>query len=107
MKESGLYKYSTGDISASDAAYEIQALKIPGYSNPSVSEVMLWSRAVGYGLIPDLQTEEEDEADAERIFKKCKNPTSSRWSMLRLRVNGATDGDRTHDILDHNQALYR
>ena len=45
-----LKAYSQGQITAENAAWEIQQLKIDGFLNPSVSEVIIWSRNAGYGI---------------------------------------------------------
>lgn len=66
-----LKQYAVGDISAADAAYDIQQLKIPGYENPSASEVVLWSKAAGFGI--PTPSAEEAKAEAEAILKKTKN----------------------------------
>lgn len=52
-----LQRYAASEVSAADAAYEIQELKIPGFGFPSASEVILWSKAAGFGI--------PDESDAE------------------------------------------
>lgn len=63
-----LKKYSEGGISAMDAAYEIQQLKIPGFEDPSASEVILWAKMAGYGI--PSPSKEEAEAEAAEIIKK-------------------------------------
>ncbi len=62
-----LKKYSDGDISASNAAYEIYEMKIPGYEDPSASEVILWAKMAGYGI--PTPSEEEAKAQAAEILK--------------------------------------
>jgi hypothetical protein len=52
-----LERYAAGQVSAYDAACEIQDLKIPGYHDPSASEVVLWARMAGFGI--PTPTEEE------------------------------------------------
>ena len=54
-----------------NAAYEIQTLNIPGYDDPSITEVVLWSKAVGYG-IPMQISEEEAEKEAEEIIRRLE-----------------------------------
>jgi hypothetical protein len=63
-----LKAYSEGQITAENAAWEIQRLNINGYLNPSVSEVILWSRNAGYGIPnpPDAEV----AAQVEKAWKK-------------------------------------
>lgn len=63
-----LKKYSEGNISAYDAACEIQDLKIPGFEDPSASEVVIWSQMAGFGI--PTPSEEEAQAEADAILKK-------------------------------------
>lgn len=63
-----LRRYSAGRISAPDAAFEIQALGLPGFDDPSASEVILWTRAADLRL--PGPTQEEAEAEAEALRKK-------------------------------------
>jgi hypothetical protein len=63
-----LRKYADGQISAYDAACEIQDMRIPGYDDPSASEVILWAVAVGYGI--PAPSEEEAREEATRILEK-------------------------------------
>lgn len=63
-----LREYSAGRISAPNAAFEIQALGLLGYDDPSASEVILWTRAAGLRL--PGPTKEEAEAEAEALRKK-------------------------------------
>jgi len=65
-----LEQYAAGDISASDAAYDIQQLKIPGYEDPSASEVIIWSRMAGFGIPTPSEAEAKEEAD--RALRKNK-----------------------------------
>jgi hypothetical protein len=65
--------YAAGEVSASNAAYDIQVMGIPGYEDPSASEVVLWSKMVGYGI--PTASRESAEADAERIVQKLSKPT--------------------------------
>lgn len=51
-----LKEYSLGHLTAERVAWEIQQLKVKGVENPSVSEVILWSRQLGYG-VPDPSDE--------------------------------------------------
>ncbi len=63
-----LKQYSEGNISAMNAAYEIQQLKIAGFEDPSASEVIIWARMAGYGI--PTPSEEEARAQAAEILKK-------------------------------------
>ncbi|MDE1154032.1 MAG: hypothetical protein PW788_15985 [Micavibrio sp.] len=65
-----LEQYAAGDLSAADAAYDIQQLKIPGYEGPSASEVIIWSRMAGFGI--PAPTAEEAKAEADRALRKGK-----------------------------------
>ncbi len=60
--------YSLGQITAENAAWEIQRMNIDGFPNPSVSEVIIWSRNAGYG-IPN-PPDEEVAAQVEKAWKK-------------------------------------
>lgn len=42
--------YAAGDISATDAAYDVQALGLPDFENSSASEIIPWPKATGYGI---------------------------------------------------------
>lgn len=61
-----LREYSAGHISASNAAFEVQALGLLGFDDPSASEVILWTRAAGLPLPAPTQEEAEAEAAALR-----------------------------------------
>jgi hypothetical protein len=63
-----LKKYSEGNISASSAADEIYEMKIPGYEDPSASEVILWAKMAGFGI--PSPSEEEAKAEAAALLKK-------------------------------------
>ena len=63
-----LQRYAAGELSAYDAACEIQELGIPGYHDPSASEVVLWSKAAGFGI--PTPTEEAAQAEAAAILDK-------------------------------------
>jgi hypothetical protein len=63
-----LKKYSEGDISASNAAYEIYEMKIPGFEDPSASEVIIWAKMAGYGI--PTPSEEDAKAEAAEFLKK-------------------------------------
>jgi hypothetical protein len=63
-----LKKYSEGNISAYNAACEIQEMNIPGFNDPSASEVVLWARMAGFGI--PTPTEEEARAEAAEILNK-------------------------------------
>jgi hypothetical protein len=69
-----LRKYAAGQISAYNAACEIQDLKIPGYDDPSASEVVLWAVAAGYGI--PAPSEEEAQEEAARILEKFNRKPS-------------------------------
>jgi len=45
-----LKAYAAGDLAAADAAYELQALALPGFENPSASEIIIWSKEAGFGI---------------------------------------------------------
>ena len=62
-----LKKYSEGRISAYDAACEIQDLGIPGFQDPSASEVVLWAKMTGFGIpTPSLEDAEKEAAEILR-----------------------------------------
>lgn len=63
-----LERYSRGEVSACDAACEIQDLGIPGFEDPSASEVVLWSRMAGFGI--PTPSEEEAHREAEEILRR-------------------------------------
>lgn len=63
-----LLRYSRGEVSAYDAACEIQELGLAGYQDPSASEVVLWSKAVGFGI--PSPPEEEARAQADEILRR-------------------------------------
>jgi hypothetical protein len=63
-----LKKYSEGDMSAADAAYDIQALRIPGFENPSASEVIIWSKDAGFGI--PTPSDEEVQEQVARILAR-------------------------------------
>ncbi len=63
-----LRRYARGEISAANAAYEIQELGLPGFEDPSASEVILWAIAAGFGI--PSSSREEAEAEAERIVRR-------------------------------------
>lgn len=72
-----LKRYADGQVSAYDAACEIQDLGIPGYHDPSASEVVHWSKMTGFGI--PAPTEEEAQQEAAEILarlnaKKRDNP---------------------------------
>jgi hypothetical protein len=65
-----LRKYSAGDISAYDAACEIQDLGLPGLDDPSAGDVVAWIREAGLSLpAPSL---EEAEAEARDILARMR-----------------------------------
>jgi hypothetical protein len=61
-----LRRYAAGKVSAYDAACEIQDLGLPGYHDPSASEVVFWAKQTGIGI--PTPTEEEARAEAEAIL---------------------------------------
>lgn len=63
-----LRRYAAGAVSAYDAACEIQELGLPGYPDPSASEVVLWARSSGIGI--PTPSEEEARAEADAILKR-------------------------------------
>jgi hypothetical protein len=63
-----LKAYSQRHITAENAAWEIQQMNVDGFLNPSVSEVIVWSRNAGYG-IPN-PPDEEVAAQVEKAWKK-------------------------------------
>ena len=63
-----LERYARGDVSAYDAACEVQELGLPGYDDPSASEVILWSRAAGFGI--PAPSEEEARREAEEVLRR-------------------------------------
>lgn len=63
-----LKRYSEGKVSAYDAACEIQDLGIPGFDDPSASEVVLWAKMSGYGI--PSPTREEAEREAAEILRR-------------------------------------
>lgn len=66
-----LKKYAQGQISAMTAADEIQELRLPGYEDPSASEVILWSKIAGFGI--PAPTREEAEKEARKLLEKRKS----------------------------------
>ena len=63
-----LKAYSQGQITAENAAWEIQQMNTDGFLNPSVSEVIIWSRNAGYG-IPN-PPDSEVAAQVEKAWKR-------------------------------------
>lgn len=59
-----LERYSRGEVSAYDAACDIQELGIPGFEDPSASEVVLWAKMAGFGIPTPGEDEAQAEADA-------------------------------------------
>jgi hypothetical protein len=66
-----LERYSRGAVSAADAAWEIQALNIPGCEDPSASEVILWSQMAGFGI--PTPTREEAEREADELLERQRD----------------------------------
>ena len=65
-----LKAYAAGDIGAADAAFEIQALGLPGFENPSASEIIIWAKAAGFGI--PTPTRDEAREEAARIIARRK-----------------------------------
>lgn len=65
-----LKAYSQGQVSAANAAFDIQARGIPGLEDPSASEVILWSKMAGFG-IPD-PGEEAAQAEAAALAARLR-----------------------------------
>ena len=63
-----LERYSRGEVSAYDAACDIQDLGEPGFHDPSASEVIHWARMIGLG--PPIPDEAEARAEADRILDR-------------------------------------
>jgi hypothetical protein len=63
-----LARYARGEVSAYDAACEIQDLGLPGYHDPSASEVVLWAKQTGHGI--PSPSEAEARAEADRILER-------------------------------------
>ncbi|MDI1227175.1 MAG: hypothetical protein PSY14_05790 [bacterium] len=63
-----LKQYSEGSISATNAAYEIQQMKIAGFEDPSASEVIIWAKMAGYGI--PSPSEDEAKAEAAELLRK-------------------------------------
>jgi hypothetical protein len=61
-----LDRYSRGEVSAYDAACDIQDLGIHGLDDPSAGDVVYWAWEAGLG--PPIPSEEEARAEAERII---------------------------------------
>jgi hypothetical protein len=61
-------RYSRGEVSAYDAACDIQDLSVPGFEDPSASEVVLWAKMAGFGI--PTPSEEEARAEAEAILAR-------------------------------------
>lgn len=69
-----LLRYSRGEVSAYDAACDIQELGVPGFEDPSASEVVLWAKLAGFGI--PAPTEEEARAEADAILACLSRPPS-------------------------------
>ena len=65
-----LKQYAAGEISAMNAADNIQQLGLPGYEDPSASEVVLWSKAAGFGI--PCPSEAEAQAEANAVLARLK-----------------------------------
>ena len=66
-----LKRYSEGKISAYNAACEIQDMNIPGFHDPSASEVVIWAKMAGYGI--PTPSREAAEKEANEILKKLSD----------------------------------
>jgi hypothetical protein len=66
-----LRRYSRGQVSAYNAATEIQELGLPGLGDVSAADVVVWARQVGFGT-PRV-SREEAEAEAEAILRKRRS----------------------------------
>ncbi len=66
-----LKAYSQGQVSAANAAFDIQARGIPGLEDPSASEVILWSKMAGFG-IPDLESDAVDAASLSEKWREIR-----------------------------------
>lgn len=67
-----LRRWAAGEVSAYDAACEIQDLGLPGYHDPSAGDVVAWSRAAGFGI--PSPTEAEAHAEALEILRRLARP---------------------------------
>lgn len=65
-----LQRYSRGEVSAYDAACDIQSLGIPGFEDPSASEVVLWAKMVGFGI--PTPSEEDAHAEAQAVLARSE-----------------------------------
>lgn len=65
-----LRRYAAGEVSAYNAACEIQDLGLPEYPDPSAGDVVVWSRAAGFGI--PTPSEEEAQAEAQFILKRLR-----------------------------------
>ena len=66
-----LRRYSEGQVSAYDAACEIQDLGLPGFPDPSAGDVVVWARAAGFGI--PTPTEEDARAEAAEILRRMED----------------------------------
>jgi hypothetical protein len=71
-----LRRYAAGQVSAYDAACEIQDLTLPGYHDPSASEVVLWAKMAGFGI--PTPTEEEAHQEAAEILERLNAPKAAK-----------------------------
>lgn len=71
-----LKRYSRGEIGAANAAFEIQAMGLPGFDDPSASEVILWSISAGFGI--PSPTHEEATAEADQILRRRREGGADR-----------------------------
>jgi len=67
-----LREYAAGNISALNAAYEIQQRNLPGREFPSPSEVILWSREAGLGI--PVPSDEDVEREVAAILGRKTEP---------------------------------
>lgn len=66
-----LERYGRGEVSAYDAACDVQDLGIPGLHDPTAGDVVHWARESGLG--PPSPTEEEARAEADTILARMRD----------------------------------
>jgi hypothetical protein len=71
-----LRRYAAGEVSAYNAACEIQDLGLPGYHDPSAGDVVVWSKSVGFGI--PAPSEEEARAEAQVILDRLQKGPNRR-----------------------------
>lgn len=65
-----LRRYSAGEVSAYDAACDVQDLGLAGYHDPSAGDVVHWVRALGFGI--PTPSEAEARAEAAEILRRLE-----------------------------------